>query len=280
MSIQVDLTRDGQISPPSFQSLFLKMKFRGTHLSSGTGFLVQTHTGVALVTARHNLTGRHHETDKCLHSKAGVPDTVEIFHNGFTPGINVIKSEPLFQNGGAPRWLDHPNLGDLCDVVLLPLHELEGVVLAPYTWSQNYADIAVNVAEPVSVVGFPMGQSAGGMLAIWCTGYVASEPSLDYAGQPKFLVDCRTRKGQSGSPVIASRTGAHAMQGGAFRIGAGYVMRPLGLYTGRIDPEADIGIVWKWSVVEDLMRQFDIDFSNRIRTCSTIAALAVRLNEL
>jgi hypothetical protein len=55
------------IAPPSFQSLYLRMKFGDTQLASGTGFLVATYTGVALVTARHNLTGRHHQTNACLH---------------------------------------------------------------------------------------------------------------------------------------------------------------------------------------------------------------------
>jgi hypothetical protein len=263
--MSVDLTRGGEIALPSIQSLYLRMKFGDTQLASGTGFLVQTGIGAALVTARHNLTGRHHETDACLHAQGGVPDTIEVFHNWLVPGSNVIKSEALFDAAGVARWIEHPRLGPLCDVALLPLQDWAGVAVAPYGRQRDYPQIAVNVAEPVSVVGFPMAQTAGGMMAIWCTGYIASEPMLDYADQPKFLVDCRTRIGQSGSPVIAYRTDTYKRQDGATALGSGQFVRPLGVYTGRIHPDADIGVVWKWSVVEDLMSQFDFRVAREIR---------------
>jgi len=245
------------------------MKFGETQLASGTAFLVKSHTGVALVTARHNLTGRHQETNDCLHTQGGVPDAIEIFHNSLSAGVNELRTESICDEEGKPSWIEHPRLGALCDVVLLPLKNSSGTLIAPYTWQRQYADIAIQIAETVSVVGFPMAQSAGAMLAIWCTGYIASEPSQDYAGQPKFLIDCRTRQGQSGSPVIAYRYGSFTSDDGSLNITAGGAsLRPLGIYTGRIHPDADVGVVWKWSVVEELMQEFDsraarrrIDFS-------------------
>ena len=241
------------------------MRYGETYLASGTGFLVQTHTCVGLVTARHNLTGRDHETNDCLHTQGGVPDNIEVHHNGLVPSSNVLRSEPIIDGDGQALWIEHPHLGPHCDVVLLPLLNPGGVLLAPYTWQREYADIAVQVAEPVSVVGFPMAQSAGAMLAIWCTGYIASEPTQDYGGQPKFLIDCRTRKGQSGSPVIAYRNGPFNSQAGGLTIASGSSLRPLGVYTGRIHPEADIGVVWKWSIVEELMIALDLHISRSIQ---------------
>lgn len=263
--IPVDLTSGGTIAPPSFQSLYLQLKFGDTQLASGTGFLVHTSVGVALITARHNLTGRHQDTDACLHPKGGIPDAVEVFHNGFSPGANIAKTEALFDADGGSCWIEHPRLKDECDVVLMPLRDLSGIVVAPYERQNKYPDIAIRIAEPISVVGFPMGHSAGAMYAIWCTGYIASEPTQDYAGQPKFLVDCRTRKGQSGSPVIAYRNGPYSSASAALNVTNGPVMRPLGVYTGRIHPDADIGVVWKWSVVEELMVEFDLCVSRKIQ---------------
>ena len=46
-------------------------------------------------------------------------------------------------------------------------------------------------------------------------------------------------------------------------------MRPLGVYTGRIDPDADIGVVWKWSIVEDLMMEFDLRVTRHIQSSIT-----------
>jgi len=249
------------------------MKYGETQLASGTGFLVSIGTTVGLITARHNLTGRNHETDDCLHSQGGVPDSIEIFHNALAPGSNVLRTEPILDPKGQPLWMEHSQLGPLCDVALLPLQNLSDVLIAPYARQKEYADIAVAIAEPVSVVGFPMAQTAGGMLAIWCTGYVASEPSQDYAGQPKFLVDCRTRQGQSGSPVIAYRTGPFSGADGGLMLGSSAAMRPLGVYTGRIHAQADIGVVWKWSVVEDLMTYSERRFTPSIRTTINFAAL-------
>lgn len=261
-----DPTLGGKIAPPSFQSLYLRLMFGDTFLASGTGFLVHTGIGVALVTARHNLTGRHHETHQCLHQHAGVPDRVEIVHNGLISGTTLIKTESLLDKNGDPRWIEHPRLAGLCDVAILPLIDLACVLSAPYVWERLYPDIAVKVAEPVSVVGFPLNQTGGGSLAVWCTGYIASEPTQDYGGQPQFLVDCRTRAGQSGSPVIAYRNGPYSTQGGATMFASAPTLRPLGVYTGRIHLEADIGVVWKWSVVEDLMRAFDLHVAQYIQT--------------
>jgi hypothetical protein len=104
------------------------------------------------------------------------------------------------------------------------------------------------------------------MLAIWCSGYVASEPSQDYAGQPKFLIDCRARKGQSGSPVIAYRNGSFTDSNGGINLGSGATWLPLGVYTGRIHPEADIGVVWKWSVVDTLSSEMDLHLGRKIQS--------------
>ena len=164
-----DPTLGGKIAPPSFQSLYLRLKFGDTLLATGTGFLVQTHTGVALITARHNLTGRHHETHECLHERAGIPDRLEIVHNALTSGMSVIRTESLLTEG-EPRWIEHPTLGDRCDVALLPLTNLAHVLVAPYDWQRSYPNIAVKVAEPVSVVGFPLNQTGG---ARWLSGALA-----------------------------------------------------------------------------------------------------------
>jgi hypothetical protein len=110
--------------------------------------------------------------------------------------------------------------------------------------------IAVNPADPVSVVGFPFGLQAGGSLAVWATGFMASEPDIDFNNLPTFLVDCRTRPGQSGSAVIAHRHGGMVtMQDGSSGVFGGPVTKFLGVYSGRINEESDLGIVWKASAV-------------------------------
>lgn len=72
---------------------------------------------------------------------------------------------------------------------------------------------------------------------------------------PIQLIDCRTRQGQSGSPVIAYRAGGSvAMADGSSAIFTGPVERFIGIYSGRINAESDLGIVWKASAINELIQ--------------------------
>jgi hypothetical protein len=114
--------------------------------------------------------------------------------------------------------------------------------------------IAVGPSEVVSVVGFPFGITGGGMFGVWATGFVATEPDIDHENLPVVLIDCRSRPGQSGSPVIAHRSGGSVtMASGTTRIGGGPVTRLLGMYSGRIHPESDLGTVWKVRALHELV---------------------------
>jgi len=236
------------------QSLLIELAFGGQPLATGTGFVCETSKGPVLVTNWHNVTGRNPVTQKPISPSGAVPDSVRIVHNRANKlGEWLMKSEPLLSSKGKARWVEHPSLGEKADIVALPLKDLEDVQLYPYDPSGGPA-LALNPAEPVSVVGFPFGLQAGGSLAVWATGFVASEPAIDFNGLPLFLVDCRTRPGQSGSAVIAHRNGgAVAMQDGSTAIFAGPITKFLGVYSGRINDQSDLGVVWKSGAVSDLL---------------------------
>jgi hypothetical protein len=71
---------------------------------------------------------------------------------------------------------------------------------------------------------------------------------------PTMLIDCRTRQGQSGSPVLAFREGgAVSMSDGTTALFGGPVQRFLGIYSGRVNDESDLGIVWKASAIAELV---------------------------
>jgi hypothetical protein len=105
----------------------------------------------------------------------------------------------------------------------------------------------------VSVVGFPFGLTAGGALAVWATGFIATDPDVDYAGLPVFLIDCRSRQGQSGSAVIAHRTGGAVATETGVMVGGGVMTRFLGIYSGRVNAESDLGFVWKAAAIRQLV---------------------------
>ena len=151
---------------------------------------------------------------------------------------------------GKPRWSEHPKHGEKVDVVALALTNTTDVQLYPHDLPGG-PKVRVGPAEPVSVVGFPFGIQAGGSLAVWATGFLASEPDIDFRDLPLMLIDCRTREGQSGSAVIAYRAGgAVSMEDGSTAIMGGPVQRFLGCYSGRINKESDLGMVWKASAVQ------------------------------
>ncbi len=64
-------------------------------------------------------------------------------------------------------------------------------------------------ASTVTIIGFPFALTVEGF-PVWTRGAVASEPALNYDGLPCFLIDSRTRSGQSGSPVLIYHRGGVA----------------------------------------------------------------------
>jgi hypothetical protein len=234
---------------PSVQSLFIEMCFGQVPLATATAFSVKSKRGPLLITNWHNVTGRDHRTHQPISDTGGIPDTLRIVHLDHN-GSWTVKTEPLLENGN-PRWIEHPQLGERADIAALPLTDLTSVQLYPYDPSGG-APIQITPAEPVSVVGFPFGLQVGGS-AVWATGFVASEPELNFNDLPVLLIDCRARPGQSGSPVIAYRSGgAVPMTTGRVAVGGGPFVRFLGVYSGRVNKESDLGFVWKASAVDEL----------------------------
>jgi hypothetical protein len=244
-----------EIALPSAQSLLIQMRFNGQPLSTGTAFVVNTDKGPILITNRHNVTGRRQDNDEPLSKTGGIPNEIQIIHNAegsLGRWLHVI--EPIFDANDNSLWKEHPKHGKNVDFVALPLTNTEKVELYPYDLNDTGPDLSIGPADSVSVVGFPFGIRVGGFFAVWATGFIASEPDIDFNGLPVFLVDCRSRQGQSGSAVIAHRNGGSvALKGGVTSVFNGPVTKFLGIYSGRINEESDLGIVWKASAIKELV---------------------------
>jgi hypothetical protein len=245
-----------KIAEATAKSLFLEMYFNDMKLAVGTGFIVFTARGPALITNRHNVTGRDQNTGQPLDQKyGGVPNRLVIHHHSmFGLGTWVSKSESLYDED-KPLWMEHPSLGAKADFVALPLTQTSDVRFFAYDPANVGQPILVGIADPVSVVGFPFGIRSGGNLPVWATGFVASEPQIDHDQLPMFLIDCRTRRGQSGSAVIAYRNTGSMIpdESGGFGAFGGPVYRFLGIYSGRVNAESDLGMVWKASAIAELV---------------------------
>lgn len=243
------------VQKPSIQSLFCQLKFNNQVLATATGFVVKTRTGQAFLTNRHNVTGRDNLTGELLSDTGGVPNQIVIAHHSAGRlGEWRLMPQSLITSNGSPLWREHPNLGARADFVALPLTNIEGIATFPYELAEE-PRLSIAPSDVVSVVGFPFGMSTGGLLGIWASGFIASEPQacLNASDLPIFYIDCRGRPGQSGSAVIVHRNGgAVAMEGGQLGFPTGPVTRLLGIYSGRVNAESDIGIVWKTSALKEL----------------------------
>ncbi|OJE45028.1 hypothetical protein BAQ49_07685 [Bacillus proteolyticus] len=239
----------------SVKSILIKMYFNETQLSSGTAFIVESQAGPVLLTNRHNVTGKNNDNNRCLSENLAIPNKIEIFHNkkDFL-GSHIIKYERLYSDEEClnPLWIEHPTLGSSVDFVALKLSDVEGIEIYAYSLNEGES-MTVGVAESISVIGFPFGLQVGKNAAIWATGFVASEPEIDYRDLPLFLIDCRSRQGQSGSAVIAYRPSGAFNASNGFAMVGGPVTKFLGIYSGRINKESDLGLVWKASAIQELV---------------------------
>jgi len=250
------------------------MRFGETILSSGTAFLVarnrESHCSV--ITNRHNVTGRHQETGACLSRTAAVPDHIDIY---FLSRFEDLPSDwtkislPLYRPDGSPYWIEHPRLKERADVVALNLTWGSDVHKLPYYIDTDLdrQGLVISPAEPVSVIGYPFGRTSAGRFPIWATGFLAHELSLLTPENPTFMIDCRTRQGQSGSAVVAWRVGNYRKINDKGQIESVVSPSPrwefLGVYSGRIHPDSDIGKVWHVSAIAEILDAAAFDAQER-----------------
>jgi len=254
----------GSINTLSVVTVYLEMYFEGTKLASGTAFFVKSERGPVLITNRHNLTGRNQDTDKPIDIKhSGIPNHARFqiigSHDPVWYHFDLIKDD-------IPVWVEHSEFNSKVDVVGVLFSELKDTI-------HRYANTDVSwykheVAERIHVIGYPFGMNEN--FGIWATGYIASEPDKNYNNLPAILVDCRARTGQSGSLVISRiKPGESATHKGKVYLAKKEMVHYIGVYSGRINNDSDLGVVWKMEVVRDIINTVNnspLVFDNHMAT--------------
>lgn len=232
----------------------LEMRFNDTALSVGTCFFWESNGDRYLVTNWHNASGINPLTGKHLSETLAEPNKLS-FDLWFNQDSNKRGHAwlPLEDKDG-PLWLEHPTHGRAVDVVCIKLTP----EIAPHVFPINNCPqkaLAVGISDDVFILGYPMGVGVQ-RLPIWKRASVASEPDIDVDGFPKLLVDTASAKGMSGSPVIRRAT-AGQTDDGSYSMFDGPVSRFVGIYSGRLTTgnslDAQLGIVWKASVIDDII---------------------------
>ena len=188
-------------------------------------------------------------------------------------------SKPLYldERQEKPAWFIHPKYKTEVDVIALHLSEKEEPILDNMSINTvEFDDYGLHVADDVFVLGFPYKLNGGGRLPLWKRGTIACEPGADIDGLPKVLIDTASRKGMSGAPVIMRRIGIHGAQEGKPPELIGQIQSFLGVYSGRIkssndrdDLEAQLGIVWKASVISEIIEGGILDTKDSFCTNSS-----------
>ena len=258
-------TMPPNVDPLSVVSLHLEVLNGGSVVAIATGFVIVHEIQPFLITNWHVVTGRDADTGDPMPGRS-FPDALRVSHHE-TGHLGRWRSrdERLFDQGGNPLWLEHPR-GRPIDVAALPLLPADDTITYyPLDLALDDESVRVQVAMTVSIIGYPLGLTSAGMLPIWKTGHIASEPEIDHQDAPQFLVDAKTKPGMSGSPVVLRHYGPIGVQGQpgvSMRIQSGGTTRWLGVYSGRFvhrDPtqgDAELGRVWRPEAVRAILNRF------------------------
>lgn len=233
-------------------------------LSTATGFVVrESADDYFLVTNRHVVTGRHQGTGECIRLDALVPTqitahfTSQLGPASYSAELSLGDVEALlYDDPGSKRlWFEHPRFGASVDVVAIPMAPPPPAAVVPFEGPRWPPSAPLWPTTRLSVVGFPFGHRGSGNLAIWTAATIASEPDLDYLDLPSFLIDARTRGGQSGSPVLYYRSPEDPIvdRFGNMKWNGVHHLELVGVYSGRLREDSDLGIVWKASVIQDII---------------------------
>ncbi|WP_019061517.1 trypsin-like peptidase domain-containing protein [Streptomyces prunicolor] len=246
-----------------------------TLLGPATGFLIGIPGDFWLVTAWHVLSGRRSDNGAAMRADGLRPDYLRVRFagegdDGFQPVNRDFELyDEKFQVG--PRWRSHSERR--IDVAALHIGAVpESVVEAfmPNTWptlrdlfapehraqqgSEVDVDIPLRITDRLFVLGFPFGHTGSWPFAVWTAAPVASEPLARWDQLPGFLLDSRTRPGQSGSPVVMHiRPGEPVVAGGDVFTHDESATALVGVYSGRLDPNADLGMVWTTDALFEIL---------------------------
>lgn len=248
-----------EIDPLSRTSLLVETFVNGKSVMSATGFIVKRSSGYFLITNWHVVTNKNPVTKLGLSPTLAEPDSIRIRHHLLDKVGWQILQEPLyFDDGVTPRWIAHQD-GNNVDVIALPLTNITPNI-AIHDLPLEMADVQMilHPSMPISIIGYPYGLSASNIWPIWKTGHLATDPEVNYDNKPSFLIDATTRSGMSGSPVAIRISGAYMKKQGVYTFPETIIYKFLGIYSGRLDNDVELGRVWRPNV---LLEIFD---SNKI----------------
>lgn len=275
-------------------------------ISRSTGFIWSHEDADFLITNWHCVTGINPFTGRSLSKTGARPNRLQMALPTTQFGVKFVLDLPLYGVQGNALWQVHPTAGEQVDVVAIPFADEfrsdEGTkrsLARPLNEFESKRHQAF-VGDELMIAGFPRNLHMHG-LPLFKRATFATEPNL-FKDEPnvrhesthrQVWVDCATRQGMSGSPVI--------------HVKRSMILRPhgdngyddlldsysfYGIYSGRIiDPDEDpriddqfaaqIGIVWPRPLIERIVIEGRADhFTREAAFDKTREGIPFNLNSL
>lgn len=287
---------------PSDAVVHLRMRFDSTHLATGSGVLYRKGDATFIVTAWHNVTGRHSASLKILGDHGGIPNNlvamiglrIKQHPAGGNAFFRAAFTIPL-EDQMATYYLVHPQSWPRVDVVAIPIdldreyecefYDIQGQRIGLRTMrmrarNDTVGSLATDVVaiqdietatewipenlrdtlaagDDLFILGYPKAITDWSGQPIWKRATVATDPDIRWQQQDKFLVDCASREGMSGAPVVSYRSDGATTVGPTTYRSNGPATVFHGVYVSRIEAdsefEAQIGTVWRAVVVDEIV---------------------------
>ncbi|MFT6599465.1 MAG: hypothetical protein ACJATD_000296 [Alloalcanivorax sp.] len=250
----------------------LTMRYQKTELSIGTGVIYQHGSDYYIVTAWHNLAGRHSETLKPLSNDLAIPDNVVVNLATNIPSLGMATRYPIIiplSDEEKSLFYIHPENWPRVDVAVIPfdpnekfssevylpnegrqdielspIMEMQGAGTTEICSIQKYlvpcSDViakwfdSVEVTEELFIPGYPHNVQDCYVQPVWKRATIASSVRDGWNQEPKFLIDSASKSGMSGSPVLYyNPNGQVKILGSTYQFNQDVAILA-GIYVGRI----------------------------------------------
>lgn len=254
----------------------LTMRYQKTELSIGSGVIYQDGSDFYIVTAWHNLAGRHSETLKPLSKKSSIPDNVVVNLAVNFPNVGATRHSitiPLADEDKSLFYI-HPenwprvdvavipfdpsatflselylSTGEHKDIGFSPIMEVPGLGTTEICPVQKYlvpsSDVitkwfnTVEVTEELFIPGYPHNVQDYYTQPVWKRATIASSVRDGWNREPKFLIDSASKSGMSGAPVLYyNPNGQVKILGSTYQFDQDVAILA-GIYVGRIALDGD-----------------------------------------
>lgn len=254
----------------------LTMRFQKTELSVGTGVIYQHGSDYYIVTAWHNLSGRHSESLQSLSKNLAIPDNVVVSLAIDMAGFGSVRRSmtiPLIDEEKSLFYI-HPDNWPRIDVAAIPFDPhatflSEGYLSTGENIEMNFSPImqvhgsgtsnicpiqkylvpnsdvidkwfkSVEVTEELFIPGYPHNLQDYYSQPVWKRATIASSVQQGWNREPKFLIDSASKSGMSGSPVLYyCPNGSVKIKGSQYHFNQDVAILA-GIYVGRLGVKGD-----------------------------------------